>query len=550
MLLKNIKHEADPTPSKSSSSSSSSSSKSSSSSSGSSKSSSSGTVVLVDPLVGVIFDVSSSEAAYWLNSGCVRLDDGGEFVFGNIINTSKYADKINIAAGSNVTVTNQKDRKIGTINTGDNSNTTVNNKGIIDTINTGKDSSLTLNNYEGGYIRNITGGNISNKDSQLGINVTNYGHIEHIQTGAYSTNEIFNYGKGYVDWLETGFGNASFHSDGFGNITGAGSDYNISKDKEAIDAYMVDIKKYIGKFGTFPQGKLDEIGEVLNKSKNIPGKLEYFIKELQATGKLTVTFNAEAKKYEVKNKGTGNPITISLDVSSGSIVYNGNTISLHSYLYDPAKDSGLSITTQAKLADLTTQWFQANEHDKKAILSIIRLVRIDINDKSLEQAIDNIVEKGIRNLIGGSILSEILVSDSTLESKIKDWDNARGIYLIGQVKNIADNAGSSGVKVKVGRWMSQAEYDAMIKSGKVQESFSGTTHVASPANPEAFGKQAKPGSLYVEFELPATALKATNEGWAKIVGPNSLEGRLAAKKGYSIPEMPEVENVKVKSIKK
>ena len=115
MLLKNIKHEADPTPSKSSSSSSSSSSKSSSSSSGSSKSSSSGTVVLVDPLVGVIFDVSSSEAAYWLNSGCVRLDDGGEFVFGNIINTSKYADKINIAAGSNVTVTNQKDRKIGTI---------------------------------------------------------------------------------------------------------------------------------------------------------------------------------------------------------------------------------------------------------------------------------------------------------------------------------------------------------------------------------------------------------------------------------------------------
>lgn len=130
------------------------------------------------------------------------------------------------------------------------------------------------------------------------------------------------------------------------------------------------------------------------------------------------------------------------------------------------------------------------------------MVRIDINDKSLEQAINNIAEKGIRNLIGGSILSEILVSDSTLESKIKDWDNARGIYLIGQVKNIGDNAGSSGVKVKVGRWMSQAEYDAMVKSGKVQESFSGTTHVASPADPEAFGKQAKSGSLYVEFEVP------------------------------------------------
>lgn len=98
--------------------------------------------------------------------------------------------------------------------------------------------------------------------------------------------------------------------------------------------------------------------------------------------------------------------------------------------------------------------------------------------------------------------------------------------------------------------MSQAEYDAMVKSGKVQESFSGITHVASPADPEAFGKQAKSGSLYVKFEVPSTALKATNEGWAKIVGPNLLEGRLAAKKGYSLPEMPEVENVKVKDIKK
>ena len=288
--------------SSSSSGSSSKSSSSSGSSSGSSSSSSSSTVVLVDPLVGVIFDVSSSEAAYWLNSGCVRLDDGGEFVFGNIINTSKYADKINIAAGSNVTITNQKDRKIGTINTGDNSNTTVNNRGIIDTINTGKDSSLTLNNYEGGQVGKITGGDISNKDSQLGINVTNYGHIDHIQTGVNSTNEVFNYDGGYVDWLETGFGNASFHSDGFGNITGAGSDYNISKDKEGIDAYMVDLKKYIGKFGTFPQGKLDEIGKTLNKYKNTKGPLEYFIKELQATGKITVTQDKISGKYKVNNK--------------------------------------------------------------------------------------------------------------------------------------------------------------------------------------------------------------------------------------------------------
>ncbi|MEJ7615852.1 MAG: hypothetical protein WKF30_02500 [Pyrinomonadaceae bacterium] len=39
---------------------------------------------------------------------------------------------------------------------------------------------------------------------------------------------------------------------------------------------------------------------------------------------------------------------------------------------------------------------------------------------------------------------------------------------------------------RVGRWMSEAEYNAMRKTGMVQESFSGTTHVARPANPEAF----------------------------------------------------------------
>lgn len=86
--------------------------------------------------------------------------------------------------------------------------------------------------------------------------------------------------------------------------------------------------------------------------------------------------------------------------------------------------------------------------------------------------------------------------------------------------------------------MSEAEFVAMKKSRKVQESVSGTTHVASPADASAFINQAKPSSLYVEFNVPSSSLKATNEGWAKIIGPNSLEGRLAAKKKLPIPQMP------------
>ena len=96
---------------------------------------------------------------------------------------------------------------------------------------------------------------------------------------------------------------------------------------------------------------------------------------------------------------------------------------------------------------------------------------------------------------------------------------------------------------RVGRWMSQVEYDAMKTSGKVQESFSGTTHVANPADAAAFIRQAESGSLYVEFNVPTLSLKVTNEGWAKIIGSNSLEGRLAGRKGLPIPQMPNATNI-------
>lgn len=109
--------------------------------------------------------------------------------------------------------------------------------------------------------------------------------------------------------------------------------------------------------------------------------------------------------------------------------------------------------------------------------------------------------------------------------------------------------GVNSTTTRVGRWMSQTEYDSMIKTGKVQESFTGTTHVALPANINAFGKQAKPGSIYVEFDVPSSSLKPTNEGWAKIIGPNSIEGRLVAKKGQPIPGMPFATNILIKGKK-
>ena len=103
-------------------------------------------------------------------------------------------------------------------------------------------------------------------------------------------------------------------------------------------------------------------------------------------------------------------------------------------------------------------------------------------------------------------------------------------------------AGASGL-IRVGRWMSQQEYDQMTATGYVQESTSGTTHVASPADPAAFQAQAAAGSLYIEFDVPQDSVKPTQQGWAKILGPNTLEARLAGAKRRPIPQMPTATNI-------
>ena len=97
--------------------------------------------------------------------------------------------------------------------------------------------------------------------------------------------------------------------------------------------------------------------------------------------------------------------------------------------------------------------------------------------------------------------------------------------------------------VRVGRWMSSQEYALLVSTGRVQESTSGTTHVAFPADGKAFQAQALQGSFYVEFDIPASSVKATQQEWAKILGPNTLEGRQARRAGTPIPQMPTALNI-------
>ena len=99
-------------------------------------------------------------------------------------------------------------------------------------------------------------------------------------------------------------------------------------------------------------------------------------------------------------------------------------------------------------------------------------------------------------------------------------------------------AGSGGDTVRVGRWMSRGEYDAMVSSGTVQEGSGGVSYVAFPTDPAIFQRQAPPGSLYVEFDVPVGSLRPTSGGAARIFGPNSFEARYAASKGPPVPQWP------------
>ena len=90
---------------------------------------------------------------------------------------------------------------------------------------------------------------------------------------------------------------------------------------------------------------------------------------------------------------------------------------------------------------------------------------------------------------------------------------------------------SGSETTRVGRWMSQDEYDKMVASGKVQMSGDNKVHVANPADINAFGKQAPEGSIYVEFDVPSNTIsKGGKDGWGIINGPGSLLDRLNVKK--------------------
>ena len=104
---------------------------------------------------------------------------------------------------------------------------------------------------------------------------------------------------------------------------------------------------------------------------------------------------------------------------------------------------------------------------------------------------------------------------------------------------------------RVGRWMSREEYDKMVKTGYVQKPYNAAqSYVAHPADINAFKKQASPGSVYVEFDIPSQAIKRTKDTWATVPGPDSIYSKLNELKGLPPYEFPRATNIKLIGEKK
>ena len=163
----------------------------------------------------------------------------------------------------------------------------------------------------------------------------------------------------------------------------------------------------------------------------------------------------------------------------------------------------------------------------------------------------------IEDAVEGTLKKEVAeeVAENTAKKEIADTAEDLSQKTVKKEDSLGDNSGvkrgNEANTIRVGRWMSQAEYDKMIETGKVQMSGDNKVHVANPANIDAFGKQAPKGSIYVEFDVPInTVSTGGTDGWGIINGPGSLLDRLNERKGLPrITEMPNAKNIEIKGSK-
>ncbi|MHB8064326.1 MAG: hypothetical protein ACYDG2_17125 [Ruminiclostridium sp.] len=131
--------------------------------------------------------------------------------------------------------------------------------------------------------------------------------------------------------------------------------------------------------------------------------------------------------------GTGNPVEINLS----------------SWLYNYKEDSNkYAISTQIRLAELTTEWFNAeSDKDRESIGHLLEAIKRTTDD----DWIDRFAEQGMNNLIGGMPLFEVALraggfSEEELYGSIDSLVIATESYMLSQIKN-TKTTGSDNVRV-------------------------------------------------------------------------------------------------------
>ena len=93
----------------------------------------------------------------------------------------------------------------------------------------------------------------------------------------------------------------------------------------------------------------------------------------------------------------------------------------------------------------------------------------------------------------------------------------KGLKTLGRA---SDAAGGGSAVTRVGRWMSETEFEKMSTTGRVVEGAGGRTSVIHPPNPSSF-KPPPSSSVYAEFDVPSDVLRQGGKpDWAIIPGPN------------------------------
>ena len=113
------------------------------------------------------------------------------------------------------------------------------------------------------------------------------------------------------------------------------------------------------------------------------------------------------------------------------------------------------------------------------------------------------------------------------------------------IRGVLSMGGGGVAYTTVGRWMSQAELNAMNVTGRVVQGSGGQTFVTTGGASSYMG--AAKGSIYVEFQVPTTSLlQGGKDAWFKMIGADAnqaMKAQLQKQAGSMTPQFKNLSGI-------